>query len=118
MENSNKEASDVGLETLTNDSDDIDESNKESIIDSSEDGIRIMDISYIIEGGLDEEHGTKGQVGSFCDAVSDAEESYAKDDAHYKWYEYHNEDSDTGTKEPKTTNDVSNTLFLQMILTT
>ena len=99
MENSNKEASDVGLETLTNDYDDIDESNKESINDSSEDSIKIIDLSNRIQGGLDEEYGTEGYVGSFCDAVSDAEESYAKDDAHYEWYEYHNEDSDAGTKK-------------------
>ena len=71
-DDSNKETINF-LEPLTKDSDGADERNKESINDSSKDNTRIMDLSDRFVEGLDGESDTEGEVGSFYDAVPDAE---------------------------------------------
>ena len=103
-----KEASDSGLEPLTNDPDGADESNKESSNYSRKYNIRSADLSNSFIEGLDEEFNTEGEIGLFYDVVPDSEESYIEDDAHYECHKYHNEESDSNAEESEPENDWSN----------
>ena len=67
--------------------------------------------------GLDKENDAEGDIGSFCDASPDAEQSFAEDNACDQWCEDHNEEIHTDKGESKPANDESNMLLPSRIVT-